>query len=297
MTIDHRPAAAALGVFDGVHLGHRSVMERAAGFGFCRAVTFQAETMPQKHGCPLRFIYGDEQRIRLLKQCGADSVTVLPFDEISGMDGESFCRELLVNCLHVSCVVCGVDFRFGKGASCGTKELASFGEKLGFRTETVPQVLDPNGLSVSSSRIRSMLESGNLRAANRLLGQDYEICTKVVSGRQEGRTLGAPTANQLFAGWQCIPKFGVYASFAEIDGVRIPSITSIGVRPTLTDGNGEPVAETHLIGWQGYLTGTVLPVTLTDYLRGEQRFDSKAALIRQIRDDIRKRTELLSAGK
>lgn len=292
-----RPAAAALGVFDGVHLGHRSVLSQAAKNGKCCAVTFQTATMPEKKGSTLRYIYGDEQRAVLLRQCGAEEITALPFDQVCGMDGEQFCREVLLGQLRAECVVCGADFRFGKGASCGTKELISFGKQLGFRTVTVPQVQDEQGLPVSSSRIRSLLESGDLRSANRLLGSDYTIRAKVVSGRQEGRLLGAPTANQLFAPWQCVLMYGVYASFSEVSGVLVPSVTSIGVRPTLTDGHGAPVAETHLIGWQGTLNGVTLPVILTDFLRGERRFDSREALIRQIRDDIRSRTALLPAER
>lgn len=290
---DQRPAAAALGVFDGVHLGHRSVLREAARFGRCIAVTFQTATMPHKQGNTLRYIYEDAQREYLLRQCGAEDVEVLRFDRISGMDGEQFCREVLRDQLQAEYVVCGSDFRFGRGASCGTRELVSFGEQLGFHTEIVPQVQDDNGLPVSSSRIRALLESGDIASANHLLGSDYTIRAEVVSGRQEGRTLGAPTANQLFAPRQCVPMYGVYASFSEVNGVQIPSITSIGVRPTLTDGTGAPVAETHLIGWQGILNGIVLPVTLTGFLRGEQRFDSREALISRIQADIRNRMALI----
>ncbi|MCR5306640.1 MAG: riboflavin biosynthesis protein RibF [Oscillospiraceae bacterium] len=294
-TSEKRPVAAALGVFDGVHLGHRAVIAQAAASGVCHAVTFQAATMPEKQGHPLRYIYRDGQRDRLLKDCGAAAVTALPFGQVRGLDGERFCREILLERIGAERVVCGADFRFGSGASCGTEQLIAYGQQLGFAVELVPQVQDSDGLPVSSGRIRALLQEGAVSDANRLLGADYQILTPVVTGRQQGRLLGAPTANQLFEPWQCVPMYGVYASFAEVEGVRIPSVTSIGVQPTLTDGTGRPVAETHLIGWQGTLNGVLLPVTLTAFLRGEQRFASREALISQIQCDIRTRMAMLPA--
>ena len=291
--MEKRPVTAALGVFDGVHLGHRSVIAHAVRSGICRVVTFQAETMPEKQGHPLRYIYCDEQRARLLKDCGAEAVTALAFGQVCGMDGERFCREIIREQIGAERVVCGENFRFGKDASCGTEELIAFGRRLGFTAEIVPQVQGPDGLPVSSARIRGLLAGGAVTEANRLLGADYSITAPVVSGRQQGRLLGTPTANQHFAPWQCVPMYGVYASFAEVDGSRIPAVTSIGVQPTLTDGSGRPVAETHLIGWQGTLNGLRLPVTLTAFLRGEQRFGSREALICQIQRDIQQRLELL----
>lgn len=294
---EKRPVAAALGVFDGVHIGHRSVLRCAAAAGSCHAVTFQAETMPEKQGHPLRYIYGDAQREALLQQCGAGAVTALPFDRICGLDGEAFCREILHEQIGAEVVVCGENYRFGKGASCGTAELTAFGNAYGFAVRTVPQVTDEAGQTVSSGRIREMLMRGDIAAANRLLGAPYQILAPVVSGRQQGRLLGSPTANQHFAPWQCVPMYGVYASYAEVNGVLVPSVTSIGVQPTLTDGAGEPVAETHLIGWHGTLSGVLLPVTLTAFLRGERRFDSREALIDGIQSDIRQRMQLTGTDR
>lgn len=290
-----RHTAAALGVFDGVHLGHRSVLAHAVAAGCCHVVTFAAETMPEKQGHAIRYIYHDEQKRRLLTTCGADAVFALPFGEIHQLDGESFCRQILCERLGVDYVVCGDDFRFGRKASCGPEELVRFGQKLGFQVELVPQVRDESKLPVSSRHIRFLLESGEITKANRLLGADYQLLFHVVSGRQLGRELGVPTANQLFEPWQCVPHFGVYASFAEINNLWIPAITNIGVRPTVTGGAAEPVAETHLIDWSGELVGTLLPVTLCRFLRPERKFESIDDLTLQIRRDIKARLRLLPA--
>lgn len=287
---------AALGVFDGVHLGHRRVLAHAAALGHCHAVTFAADSMPVKQGHPMRYIYTDEQKRRLLMTCGASAVFALPFGEIGELSGEAFCREILVERLHVDVVVCGHNFRFGHKASCTPADLIRIGHKLGFRVDLVDDVLDDDGLlPVSSSRIRFLLESGEISQANNLLGSDYQIMTQVIPGQQLGRTIGVPTANQGFESWQCIPHQGVYASFAEINDIWVPAITNIGVRPTVTDGRAEPLAETYLIGWSGELVGTLLPVTLCRFIRPERHFDSLDDLAVQIRRDIATRKKLLPA--
>lgn len=287
--------AAALGLFDGVHLGHRRVLQQAAALGKCHAVTFAADSMPRKQGRPLRYIYNDEQKRRLLTTCGADAVFALPFGELQKLSGEEFCKRILVEQLHVNAVVCGGNFSFGHRAACTPAELIRFGRKFGFQVVTVPQVRDDEQRVISSRQIRFLLESGEITAANNLLGADYQILSQVVTGQQIGRTIGIPTANQIFEPWQCVPHHGVYASFAEINDIWIPAITNIGLRPTITGGAAEPVAETHLIGWSGELTGTMLPVTLCRFLRPERRFESVDALATQIRSDIKMRKRLLPA--
>jgi len=287
---------AALGVFDGVHLGHRRVLAQAVSHGACHVVTFAADSMPKKQGRPVHYIYHDEQKRRLLTTCGADAVFALPFGEIQEMDGESYCRQILKETVSVDTVVVGADFRFGKHAACGAAELRRFGHKLGFETIVVPQVKDADGMPVSSSHIRFLLESGQITKANMLLGSDYQILAHVNTGLHlAGEKLGFPTANQSFEPWQCVPRRGVYASFAEINDIWVPAITNIGVRPTVTGGEAEPIAETHLIGWSGELVGSLLPVTLCRFIRQERRFDSLDALSVQIQRDIQARMHLLPA--
>lgn len=285
--------AAALGMFDGVHLGHRRVIKEAKSLGACHVVTFASETMPEKQGHSIKYIYHDEQKKRLLTACGADAVFALPFGEFQNLDGEAFCKQILREQLHVHHVVCGEDFRFGKRAGCNADDLVRIGQRLGFHVLLVPKIKDADGLPVSSSHVRFLLESGQLTRANQLLGADYQILTQVVTGQRLGAKLfGVPTANQHFEPWQCVPRRGVYASFAEINDIWVPAITNIGVRPTVSGGN-EPVAETHLIGFSGDLVGSLLPVTLCRFMRPERRFDSVEELTVQMQRDIQTRRRML----
>jgi len=287
---------AVLGVFDGVHLGHRRVLANAVSHGACHVVTFAADSMPKKQGRPVHYIYHDEQKRRLLMTCGADAVFALPFGEIQDMNGENFCRQILTETIAVDTVIVGSDFRFGKAASCNVNDLRRFGHRMGFSTIVVPQVRDEEGIVVSSSRIRFLLESGQISKANRLLGSDYQILTHVTTGMHlAGSKLGFPTANQSFEPWQCVPRRGVYASFAEINDIWVPAITNIGVKPTVTGGKAEPIAETHLIGWNGELVGSLLPVTLCSFIRPERKFSSLDELSVQIQRDIQARKRLLPA--
>ncbi len=292
----NRCTVAALGVFDGVHLGHRRVLAQAVSKGSCNVVTFAAETMPEKQGHSLRYIYHDEQKRRLLLTCGADAVLALPFGEIRALDGETFCREILRDLIGVEWVVCGETYRFGRKAAWGTHDLVRFGQKLGFGVEVVKPVHgEDSRRAVSSREIRYLLESGQITRANRLLGSDYHLLSHVITGRQLGRTMGVPTANQIFEPWQCIPHYGVYASFAEINDIWVPAITNIGVRPTVAGGDAQPVAETHLLDWNGELVGTLLPVTLTKFIRPERKFSSTDELALQMQRDITARKHLLPA--
>ncbi|MCQ2417746.1 MAG: riboflavin biosynthesis protein RibF [Oscillospiraceae bacterium] len=290
------PIIAALGVFDGVHLGHRQVLAQAVSLGACHVVTFSSETMTEKRGSAIRYIYHDEQRRRLLTECGAAAVYALPFGEIADLDGEHFCKDILRERLQIDCAVVGADYRFGKNASCGIRELQQFGKKYGFQVQVVPQLKDDSGKTISSSHIRFLLESGQIQMANQLLGADYQILAHIVSGQQIGSTkLNIPTANQAFEPWQCLPRRGVYASFSEINEEWVPSITNIGVRPTVNNSEVAVIAETHLLDWSGELNGTLLPVTLCQFIRPEKPFSSLDTLKEQIQRDIQVRKQLLPA--
>ncbi len=284
--------AAALGVFDGMHLGHRSVLAAAMAQGSCHVVSFAAVSMLQKQGRRLSYLYDDPQKIRLATECGAKAVTLLDFSAVRNYDGERFCREILCEQIGASVVVCGSGFRFGKDAAYTAEDLMRYGKQMGFAVQLVPEVSDAAGEAISSRRIRSLLETGDITTANALLGTDYRIEQMVESGNQIGRTIGFPTANQPFAPWRCIPKYGVYASISHWEGRQIPSITNIGTRPTVTGGDAVPTAETHLLDWNGQLVGHWLCVTLSAFLRPEQPFPSLDALTAQIRQDTERRRQM-----
>lgn len=281
--------AVALGLFDGVHLGHRAVLEKACAQsrkGFVPAVfTFKPESAVYKTGGSPDYIYGAEIKKRLLNECGIKRVMSPDFDEIKDMDGRKFAGSILKGCLNAGYVCCGRDFRFGSRASCGVDELMTYGKLFGFRVEVAEDVLS-GGIVVSSSEIRRLLREGSIERANELLGRSYSITGIVTEGNHIGRTIEFPTVNQEFGCGQLVPAYGAYASAAEIDGEIYRAVTNIGVKPTIS-GERAPLAETHILGWSGDLYGKTLEVQLKRFIREEQRFASLDELKSRIAEDVK----------
>lgn len=281
--------AVALGLFDGVHLGHRRVLDavreqKQNGLVPC-AFTFQAETMGAKHGTAVSYIYPTEQKLRVLtEECGMEQICFPFFSEIRDMDGETFVQQILKKWFGAAFVCCGRDFRFGREAAWNTEDLRKFGESYGFTVQIIEDVL-ADGQPVSSSRIRELLRTGEIEAANALLSTPYAIYQEVVQGAQLGRTIGYPTINQPFEQGQLVPRYGVYASRACVKGKWYPAMTNVGMKPTVAYEGG-PLAESHLIGFAGDLYGHVLEVQLLQYIRPEMQFASVEALQRQLRRDL-----------
>ncbi len=284
------PSAVALGLFDGVHLGHRHVLERVRAQrnnGMKPSVfTFSTESIGVKHDAALYYLYPTAQKCRLLRDCGMEWVSHHPFAEICDMTGEEFVQQILVERFSAAYVCCGQDFRFGRNAAWHVQDLQRFGTQYGFAVEIAEDVL-VDGQSVSSSRIRRLLQNGEIAAANALLAAPYTIEQEVVHGAQLGRTIGFPTINQVFAEGQLVPKFGVYASETIVGGVKYPSITNVGRKPTVAY-DGCPLAETYIIGAQGDFYGNTLPVALLQFLRPEMKFSSVEALTAQMQQDLEK---------
>ena len=278
--------SAALGLFDGVHVGHREVLNKALaqkqnGLQPC-AFTFFPETTAGKGA---EYIYGRAEKEHIIRDiCGIGEIYSHDFADICGMDGETFAREILCGEMNTAHVVCGKDFRFGTGASCGTDELAVFGEKYGFTVQTVDDICI-GGERVSSTEIRRLLTEGELKRAELFLGMPYTIMKEVSHGAQLGRTMGFPTANQVFERGQLVPRFGVYASRTLADGKWYPSMTNIGVKPTVEYG-GAPLAETYIHGFSGDLYGRMVQVELLGFIRAEMKFSSLDELKKQIESDI-----------
>lgn len=277
--------AVALGIFDGVHLGHRAVINAAlAKRGLLPCVfTFSASSVQQKQARFVSYLYSDLQKRALLAACGIQGIFSADFADYSFHSGEAFAAYILRDILNASAVICGEDFRFGRGASYDVSDLIRFGDRYGFSVEPVPAV-EMNGMRVSSSRIRALLKQGDLAEANTLLGASYRLTGVVHHGNEIGRTLGFPTLNQRFSEGQCIPRTGVYASLALRRGQWFPSITNIGFRPTIGDLTA-PIAETHIMNQNEILYGETVTVTLCSFIRSEQRFGSKTELQNQLHRD------------
>ena len=278
--------SVALGLFDGVHLGHRAVLKTAAaqkmnGLTPC-AFTFPPESTAGKNA---EYIYSDKEKQMLLtSSCDIAKIFSPQFSEICMMDGDTFARSILRKELNAAYVACGKDFRFGKDAAWGIDELAGFGRKYGFTVQAVDDVCCGNE-RVASTAVRKLLQKGELRRANLFLGEPYMIMKEISSGAQLGRTIGFPTANQLFSKGQLVPAYGVYASRTLYEGKWYPSMTNIGIKPTVSYG-GAPLAETYISGFSGDLYGKTVQVVLLDFIRPEKRFSDLDELKQQIRRDV-----------
>lgn len=265
-----------LGNFDGVHLGHRALIDRARkNGGVVMAYTFRS--LPGVSG----YLTDTSEKRELLFDAGADRVFEETFARVRDYSPERFVDQVLLSEMRATDLVCGFNFRFGKGGAGDAALLSSLAAERGIGISVVGAVLS-DGEPVSSTRIRALLAEGKPEAAEKLLGRPYSFTLSVLHGKALGRTLGFPTANQTFPEGRLVPKTGVYASFAEVDGEILPALTNIGVRPTFENG-AVPNAETHILGgWKGDLYDKKLRVGLLSFLREEKRFETAEALTAEI---------------
>jgi riboflavin kinase/FMN adenylyltransferase len=278
----------ALGFFDGVHLGHQMLLaacRHLAEENACQsgAVTFTSHPDSLVSGNAPALLNTSEERRQLLAAYGMDAVLELAFDEKLMATPWSVFLTWLID-QGAAGFVCGEDFRFGAKGEGSAEKLAAFCEEQKLPYIVVKeQVVD--GEKISSTRIRALLEQGQIEQANRLLGHFHFFTGRVVTGQQLGRTIGFPTANLAFPEGLLIPKFGVYACQVSIaDEQDYAAVANIGIRPTV---NGtEPLMELHLLDFAGDLYGKELLVTLHAFLRPEQKFHSLDELQAEIQKNV-----------
>lgn len=297
-----RGAAVAMGNFDGVHLGHQSVLvlahAAAAGLGApFGVVTFEPHPRSffAPDAPPFRLMTADA-RARRMARLGVERLYELPFDTaLAALEPEAFAREVLVDGLGVRHVVVGADFRFGHRRSGDAATLAALGTRLGFGVTEAPLLCDPRGADVSSTAIRAALAAGDPREAARILGHWHRIEGVVQHGDKRGRQLGIPTANIALDGLH-LPRFGVYAVLVDVlDGPhrgRHHGVASIGVRPTF--GENRPNLEVYLLDFDGDLYGAALSVALVAFQRPELAFTDVEALKAQMQVDVAEARRLLA---
>lgn len=302
---DFGPSVIAIGKFDGVHAGHRAVIEqlkaRAAETGArAVAVTFDRNPLAvlRPDRCPENVVTVD-RKLELLGELGLDATLLLTFDEaLAALSAEDFVREILVGALKVSSVLVGQDFRFGhRGA--GTPELLrELGPSYGFTVEVVDDVYLPgSSRRVSSTWIRELLIEGDVAGAARVLGRYPDVRGVVVHGLKRGRELGFPTANLSTIVDAFVPADGVYAGWLvdHDSGIRHPAAISVGTNPTFDDVLERQV-EAHVVGETGLdLYGHDVSVVFTDHLRGMVAFDGIEALTAQIAADVADADRVLRA--
>ncbi len=285
-TLYDSSVSVALGNFDGVHIAHKELLNCAINMKKNRACdlvgawTFSCNPLGYFTENPPRAIYSLEKKAEILLLYGMDFVVLADFGFFKDMPCEDFC-EYLKNDIGARCVVCGYNYRFGSRAKGNPEYLmAAFGEN---NTAVVGEI-DYEGLPVSSTRIRGLIESGDIRSANTLLGRPFSITGEVVSGKKLGRSLGFPTANQYFGDGSLVPKCGIYATRCNIDGITYIGVTNIGVRPTVE--NSQTVnAETYILNFSGDIYGKKIEIEFIEYLREEKRFSSLDELKKAISRD------------
>lgn len=273
--------ALALGTFDGVHPGHRAVLDLPDGYKKI-AVVFSVPPKSVISGEPLA-IMTSEDKTKALKRIGMDKVCSLEFRDVRDMTPEDFLL-FLKKRFSPLFISCGFNYRFGKNAEGDTALLRDFCLKNKIELKVNEPVMK-NGVAVSSTEIRELLKNGEIQKANALLAEPFSFSASVIRGDERGRTLGFPTANQKYPKSLIPVKFGVYKTAVIIGEKKYNGITDIGIRPTFrTD---YIISETFIKDFRGNLYGRKITVQLLEFLRGEKKFSSAEELKRQIQSDIR----------
>ncbi len=292
---DGRKTSIAIGMFDGVHLGHQQVIRQAVADaeqheGTAVVVTFDRH--PNAVVAPDRvppLIYSPVQKLRAIESLGAGTVLVIPFTrEFSELSAHDFIQGLATRLAPVESICVGSSFVFGRQRGGDVALLRRLGTDLGFSVHGLAAVaLD--GEVVSSTRIREAIRSGELDRASQMLGRAYALAGTVVHGDELGRKLGFPTANMDIRD-RLVPPQGVYAAHAYVDGTRYRAVVNIGTRPTVSASQPEVRVEAHLLEFTASLYGCEVELMFVERLRGERRFASLDELRAQIAEDVRTAT-------
>lgn len=283
------PLAIAIGVFDGVHIGHRTLIqrtaERAAKWGG-RALAATFDPLPIQAlapGAPPSALSDVDERVRLLHEAGANDVVVFGFTkDFAALAPEEFVRRL-AGAGELRRILVGGDFQFGRDRAGDVRTLQGAGQRHGFDVEVVEPVKQ-DGEIVSSTRIRNALLAGDVESAARLLGRPYAVSGTVVHGAKRGRALGFPTVNLAVPTQRLLPRDGIYAMTVRVRDTDVAAAASLGVRPTF--GSGDRTLEAYLLDWGGDVYGDRIVAAFIKRLRDELRFASAAELSDQIARDV-----------
>lgn len=281
-----------IGTFDGVHLGHQKIIAQitaAAKDKDCDSLVltfFPHPRMVLQEGTEMKQLNTIEEKTALLEQLGVDHLVIHPFDKaFSRMTAEEFVKEVLVDTFRLKKIIIGYDHRFGRNRTADINDLITYGETYGFEVAQI-SAEELNAVSISSTKIRTALNEGNIELANNYLGYPYAITGKVVKGQQLGRTIGYPTANiSVREDYKLIPQNGVYVVQSTIQEKTVFGMMNIGNRPTV-DGTLQTI-EVHFLDFDQDLYTQNISVSLLKRLRSEQKFPSLDALKTQLHHDKR----------
>ncbi len=284
------PRAVALGLFDGLHCGHRAVIAATLREeGRCAVYTFQPATVTTKPDN--RALLNEEELYTRMKKNGVQDLMVADFNTVRHLSPAAFVDEILVAQLHATAVVCGFNYRFGAGGAGDTDTLTALCADRGIRVTVVPPTAI-EGETVSSTAIRRALAAGDMARVRRMLSSAYCLRLPVTEGQHLGHRLGMPTINQVLPAGMALPRFGVYASFIEIGEETYYGVTNIGLRPTV--GTNQPLAETWINGLDTDLYGRTVAVYPVAFLREEIAFPDLNSLKEQMRRDARQAADLFA---
>ena len=279
-----------MGTFDGVHIGHRKILEKliqnteTEEYESLVLTFFPHPRMVLQGQSEIKLLNTIAEKIDLLEKIGIQNLVIHPFDEkFSNLSAEEFVKSVLVEKFHVQKIIIGHDHRFGKNRSANIDDLIAFGKQYHFEVEQI-SVQEVDAVSVSSTKIRKALSEGNVAMANEYLGYDYSLSGTVVKGKQLGRTIGFPTANlKIEENYKLIPKNGVYIVKSILDQKTVFGMMNIGFNPTVAGEN--LTIEIHYFDFDANLYEQKISVSILSYLRPEQKFDSVAVLKEQLQKD------------
>lgn len=281
----------ALGNFDGVHKGHQELIKKMISKGRemklkTSVLVFENHTKEVIKGKKQDLLTSTEQRNQIIKDLGVDVLFSIVFDKsIMGLSPENFIKDILIDKLNVKGIFVGTDYRFGYKAQGDSKILKRLGKKYNIHVEIIEPLYIHDEL-VSSTRIRNLIKEADFKEVKRLLGRDYSIVGKIVSGKKLGRKLGFPTANIEPVTNYCLPKNGVYDTDTKVNSRNYRSASSIGFNPTFKENILK--IESHLLDFTGSLYGEYIELVFHKYLREELKFSDLDSLIKQMSLDVLK---------
>ena len=289
----------ALGTFDGVHIAHKALLSRAielknklgaSGVGAWCFSDAPASYLKKKN---IPLLTTLTEKVSIMLDSGLDFIAVGDFADYCQMLASDFVSDVLISELNCVGAVCGFNHRFGYG---GLGDSRLIEEILGKDRVITVNEIKCDGETVSSSTIRALITSGNIEAANKMLGRAYSVTSTVISGKQLGRQMSFPTANILFHANTLPPKSGIYATICRVGGEKYLGVSNVGTRPTITDGSDSHVfnCETYIIGFSGNIYGCDLTVEFHKHIRDEMKFSSVDELRSQIQKDTNTAIEYFS---